>query len=48
MFTLVPPTVDPELGEMDVIDGRMYVNPPTLVTVEPSGLVTTTLTLPAA
>jgi hypothetical protein len=48
MFTFVPPTVVPEPGKTDVIVGGMYVNPFTVVAADPSGFVTTTLTLPAA
>jgi hypothetical protein len=48
MDTKVPPPVFPELGLMDVIAGRTYVNPFVLVKLEPSGFVTTTLTVPAA
>jgi hypothetical protein len=48
IFTAVPPAVFPELGLTDVIDGRAYVNPFTLVTEVAFGFVTTTSTLPAA
>src|SRR5262245_31532020 len=48
MFINVPPPVFPAVGEMDVIEGRTYVNPFTLVPEAPLGFVTTTFTRPAA
>src|SRR6185503_7993537 len=53
MVTLVPPLVDPELGEIPLtvgagLDCPVYENPFPSVAVRPSGLATTTLTDPAA
>ena len=46
IVTKVPPAFGPEFGEILEIVGAAYVKPLVEVTIKPSGLVTTTFTLP--
>jgi hypothetical protein len=50
MVTVVPPAAGPDIGEtlLTVRDDVPKVNPDVRVELAPSGLVTTTLTEPAA
>src|SRR4029079_10817033 len=49
IVTFVTPAVDPVAGEIAVtVGGAAYVNPPVNVPLSPPGLVTVTLTAPAA